>query len=332
MSQLPSKKKNTEHWSSIHEAGTLTGMRFLFLLYRIFGRWIFTAAMFPVSLYFLLFRSEQRKASVEYLSNLYKVSPTTFKRRTHAGHSFLHFKAFSDVILDKLLAWTIPIQESEFHLTQPNVVERLMQDSRGQLIIGSHFGNLEYCRGFMQRYKDKTINILVYDKHAANFVRMMEKQNPLSRVNVFQVDDFDIATMLTLQQKIANGEWVFIAGDRVPLSGAQHTVGVTFLGKSAPFPSGPYLLAKALGCPVKFMFAYRHKPLNNKIVFDVVDVTEKLELSRATRQQDIQKYAQKLATSLELHCKKAPYQWFNFYPYWERAGTRNHTDIARAHP
>lgn len=317
MSQVQSKI-NSQHWSSIHEAGTLTGMRFLFFIYRVFGRWVLTLAMQPVTLYFLLCRSEQRKASKEYLTNLYKVSPSSFKRKPHLGHSFLHFKAFSDVIIDKLLAWTIPISENEFHLTQPDIVDRLMNDPRGQLIIGSHFGNLEFCRGFMQRYKDKTINILVYDKHGANFVRMMEKQNPLSRVNVFQVDEFDIATMLTLQQKVANGEWVFIAGDRIPLSGVQHTVEVSFLGKPAPFPSGPYLLAKALGCPVKFMFAYRHKPLNNKIVFDVVEVAEKLALSRANRQQDIQINAQKLASSLEHHCKKAPYQWFNFYPYWNR--------------
>lgn len=305
-----------KHWSSLHEAGTLTGMRFLLFIYRIFGRWIFTVAMYPVSIYFVLFRPVARKASLEYLNNVFEACPEALNNKPGLRHSFKHFKAFSDVILDKLLAWSAPIDESEFQLTNPALIGKLMNDERGQLIIGSHFGNLEYCRGFMQRYKNKTINILVYDKHSANFVRMMEKQNPLSRVNVFQVDEFEISTMLVLQQKINDGEWVFIAGDRVPLSGDQHTTNVTFFGRSAPLPVGPYLLAKALACPVKLMFAYRQQSLGNKVVFDVVEFTERLTLSRAERQQDLQKFAQKFATELERHCQQAPYQWFNFYPFW----------------
>lgn len=291
-------------------------MKFLLFIYRLFGRRLFTAAMYPVSLYFVLFRPLQRMASLEYLRNLYEVYPQVFNKKPSLRHSLKHFKAFSDVILDKLLAWTVAIDESEFQLTDPDLIGTLMDDTRGQLIIGSHFGNLEYCRGFMQRYKNKTINILVYDKHSANFVRMMEKQNPLSRVNIFQVDEFDISTMLVLQQKISQGEWVFIAGDRVPLSGAQHTTDVTFLGRKAPLPIGPYLLAKALACPVKLMFAYRQQS-DNKIVFDVVEFTERLTLSRSERQRDLQAFAQKFASELERHCKNAPFQWFNFYPFWQ---------------
>lgn len=279
--------------------------------------------MYPVSAYFVVFRTLQRNASMEYLNNHYELVPDTWAGRPHYGHVFMHFKAFSEVILHKLLAWTIPIDESEFNLTSPETIERLMRDPRGQLIIGSHFGNLEYCRGFMQRYKNKTINILVYEKHAGNFVKIMEKQNSQSRLNVFQVDEFDIATMLTLQRKIAEGEWVFIAGDRVPLSGAQHTVTVEFMGKPARFPTGPYLLAKALGCPVKFMVAYRHKAVNNKIVFDVAEAADKLTLSRGSRQQDLQKYAQQFARKIEQHCKVAPYQWFNFYPFWQSETPKN---------
>lgn len=306
----------TEHWSTLKEAGTLGGMRFLLLLHRVFGRRLFSLSILPVSLYFVLFRSVQRKASLEYLGNHYACAPENWASAPHYGHVFNHFRAFAEVILDKILAWSIEIDEREFKLTSPKVIDRLMLDARGQLIIGTHFGNLEYCRGFMQRYKDKVINILVYDKHSANFVKMMEKQNQASRINVFQVDAFNIATMLILKEKIAAGEWVFIAGDRVPLSGNQHTVDVNFFGKSAPFPSGPYLLAKALGCPVKFMFAYRHKTVHNNIIFDVVEVTDKLELSRKTRHADIQRYAQQLADKLQEHCKVAPYQWFNFCAFW----------------
>lgn len=312
-----STDKDSQHWASIKEAGTLSGMRFLVLLYRLLGRKIFSLAMYPVALYFVIFRGEQRRASLEFLQTHYSANKAKWSTRPHIGHAICHFQAFADVILDKLLGWIIPIKESEFILSKPEIIDELMQDTRGQLIIGSHFGNLEYCRGFMQRYKNKTINILLYDKHSSNFVEIMEKENKDSRLNVFQVDEFDIQTILLLQEKIQRGEWVFIAGDRVPLSGLENTVAVNFLNKKAPLPSGPYLLAKALACPVKMMFAYRHKSVNNNIIFDVTPLTDKVILSRKERQQDIQQYAQQFAKNLEEHTLQAPYQWFNFFNFWQ---------------
>ncbi|NMH60666.1 acyltransferase [Alteromonas ponticola] len=308
---------NPQHWSQIKEAGTLTGMRLIYLLYRLFGRRFFSLLMYPVALYFVISKPTQRRASRQFLTAHYKQAPHKWRRPPNNLHVLLHFKAFAEVILDKLLGWLIKIDKSDFVLTSPQTVEALLDDTRGQLIIGSHFGNLEFCRGFMHRYKNKVINILLYDKHAGNFVKMMQKQNDESRLNVFQVDEFDMNTILKLKEKIDAGEWVFIAGDRIPLSGVERTVDVKFLGKTAPLPIGPYMLAKALACPVNYMFAYRYRPVGNKVVFDVTPVCDKLVVSRKNRAVDIQQHAQQFADKLEEHCLQAPYQWFNFYNFWQ---------------
>ena len=313
-----------QHWSQMKEAGTLTGMRFVYLLYRVFGRWVFSLIMYPVALYFVVSRPAQRRASRQYLQANYRRDPQRWRRKPTTFHVLLHFKSFAEVILDKLLGWLDEISEKDFVLTSPTLIDALMEDKRGQLIIGSHFGNLEFCRGFMHRYRSKVINILLYDKHAGNFVKMMQKQNDESRLNVFQVDEFDVTTIMMLKEKIDAGEWVFIAGDRVPLSGLERTVEVDFLGQKAPLPIGPYMLAKALACPVKLMFAYRYKPQNNKILFDVKPLCDKLELSRKHRNQDLQHYAQQFADKLEEHSLKAPYQWFNFYDFWQPDADNTH--------
>jgi len=215
------------------------------------------------------------------------------------------------------LAWYVHIDVANFDVQNPQIIEDLMADQRGQLVIGTHMGNLEYCRGFMQRYRDKVINILIYDKHAANYAALMKKLNPDSRLNIFQVDDFEIDTMLRLKTKIDNGEWVFIAGDRIPLTGLSRTVDVDFFNRKAPLPIGPYMLAKALACPVKLMFAYRdYSAKDERVFFEVVPFAEKIVFSRSKRMEEIQDYAQNFASELEKHCAKVPYQWFNFYPFW----------------
>lgn len=305
------------HWSQTQEAGTMAAMQLVFFIYRVFGRWVFSLVMYPVALYFMLARPAQRRASLQYLRKHYRYKPEAWRGKPGYWHVLQHFKSFADVILDKMLGWLNDIKESDFSLVSPKRVEALMNDERGQLIIGSHFGNLEFCRGFMHRYRSKVINILLYDKHAGNFVKMMQKQNGASRLNVFQVDEFDVTTIMMLKEKIDAGEWVFIAGDRIPLSGLQRTVNVDFLGNKAPLPIGPYMLAKALACPVKLMFAYRSCACDNKVLFDVVPLCEKLIISRKSREQDLQGYAQQFADALQSHCLNSPYQWFNFYDFWQ---------------
>ncbi len=314
-STIPTDK---QHWASLQEAGTFAGLRFLFFLNKYFGRKIYSLVIYPVALYFVIFKRVSRQASQKFLLLHWQKNPEFWKRKPNYWSSVLHFKQFAEAILDKGLAWSAEIAEEDFIIDDISVIETLMQDERGQLIIGTHFGNLEYCRGFMQRYKNKVINILVYDKHSANFVQIMQKVNPDSRINVFQVDEFDVATILLLKQKIDGGEWVFIAGDRIPLAGLEHTVEVNFLNNKAPLPIGPYLLAKALACPVKLMFGYRHPQLEEgKVYFEVVPFADKLVFTRKDRQEKIQAYAQQFVSSLEKHCLQAPYQWFNFYDFWE---------------
>ncbi len=315
------------HWSQTREAGTMAAMRLVFFIYRLCGRKVFSIIMYPVALYFVLCRKEQREASLQYLTAHYRFKPEIWQSKPGYLHVLLHFKTFAEVILDKMLGWLDEISEKDFVLSSPENIEALHNDDRGQLIIGSHFGNLEFCRGFLHRYRSKVINILVYDKHAGNFVKMMQDENNESRLNVFQVDEFDVTTIMMLKEKIDAGEWVFIAGDRVPLSGLERTVDVQFLGKHAPLPIGPYMLAKALACPVKLMFAYRCEASDNKVLFDVAPLCDKLQINRKTRQQDLQHYAQQFASKLEEHCLNAPYQWFNFYDFWQPGDTTSLTAV-----
>ena len=228
-------------------------------------------------------------------------------------------QTFAETVVDKLLSWSINLDIDQFDIKDPQHVEALRSDPRGQLIIGSHMGNLEYCRGFMHRYKNKVINILVHDKHSKNYNALMQELNPGSRLNVFQVEEFDIPTMLLIKSKIDAGEWIFIAGDRSPPSGVERTTSVEFFGRNANFPIGPYMLAKGLGCPVKLMFSYcdyHAREKNKKIHFQVVPFADKVIIDRKNRDQQLQACAQQFANELEAQCATAPYQWFNFYDFW----------------
>lgn len=306
------------HWSKLSEAGTARGMLVLLWLHRVCGRRLFNVVLYPVCLYFFLFRPVARRASLEFLQTHARAYPDYWQRPPGYGQVLRHFYAFGQSILDKTLAWGSPMDESEFEIADPAGLAAFMQSGRGQLIIGSHLGNLEYCRGFVQRYKQKTINALVYDRHSANFVRIMQGLYPASRIHIYQVSDLDVALILQLKSKIDAGEWLFIAGDRVPLSGEARTVPATFLGREAPFPVGPYMLARMLQCEVQLMFSYRR---GQKVYFERVPFAQQITLPRRNAEEQLTRYAQQYATALEQQCAQAPLQWFNFYPYWSSGTT-----------
>lgn len=306
-------------WASIKEAGTLFGLQFLRFIHNVFGRWLVTLMLLPTVAYFLLFRPLTRRASQEFLALHYQQYPEYWGSKPGLRETARHLYVFAETVVDKLLSWCIEIDVDKFVIEHPERIDDIMADTRGQLIIGSHMGNLEYCRGFMQRYRDKVINILVHDKHSQNYNTIMQQLNPDSRLNVFQVEDFDIPTMLLIKAKIDDGEWVFIAGDRSPLSGAERTAPVQFMGKQAHLPIGPYMLAKGLGCPVKLMFSYCDYDLSRKdqkVHFEIVPFSDRLTLDRRERDAQLKSYAQQFANELEKQCAKAPYQWFNFYDFW----------------
>ena len=308
---------HTSNWSSLREAGTLFGLKFLWLMHRIFGRSMVSVLLFPTVAYFVIFRHETRKSSYKFLARHYQRYPDFWEKKPGLRAVARHFREFAETVVDNLLSWFVDIDAERFDIENPEYLETLMADPRGRLIIGSHFGNLEYCRGFVHRYRDRVINILIHDKHSKNYNALMRQLNPESRVNIFQVTEFDIPNLLRIKAKIDAGEWFFIAGDRSPPSGKRRSVAVDFMGETAFMPIGPYMLAKGLACPVELLFTYcDHQRDGGRIRVELTSFAEQIKLRRKDKEQQLQDYAQQYARVLESHCATTPYQWFNFYDFW----------------
>ncbi len=112
-----------------------------------------------------------------------------------------------------------------------------LNQGRGQLLVGSHLGNLEVCRALGELGRQVRMNVLVHTRHAERFNRLLGEAGA-SHLRLIQVSELDPAVMLQLSQRLDDGEWLAIAGDRVPLHGGRVTE-ASFLGHPAAFPQGP---------------------------------------------------------------------------------------------
>lgn len=312
-----------QHWAQINEASFVGGMRLLFAIYRIAGRWPFRLVLYPVLVWYLLSKPAARRASMLYLQRLCDFNPAVARlnRIRPDWHGvFRHFAAFAENILDKMLLWGGLFKTADVVSFGREQMQESIQAQRGGLLICAHLGNLELCRVLSRQRHALRITVLVHTKHAQAFNRLLAKLDPDSQLNLMQVTEMTPATAMLLAEKVGRGEFVAIAGDRIPVAAVPRVAYASFLGETAAFPVGPYVLASLLQCPAYLLFSMT-KNGRSECHFELF--RETIQLPRKSRDEVLHELAAAYAARLEYFCLKAPLQWFNFYDFWHLSGYKD---------
>ncbi|WP_305408783.1 glycosyltransferase family 2 protein [Photobacterium leiognathi] len=320
------KRKSTEqqHWSSHTERGTILGIKTLLAVYSLLGRRAFNVLLKAVMGYYYLTGKKARKASEDYLEQLESYARDNQLALPSKLNSYDHLLSFGHTMLDKLVAWKGDYSENNLTIHGDEHFNELAKRQQGIVVLGSHLGNLELCRALSSRHPDIKINALVFTEHAERFNAVLKAINPDSDLNLIQVNELGADTAIMLQQKVEQGEWVVIVGDRTSVTKEQRVVWADFLGKPAPFPQGPFILASVLKVPVYTLFGLRDDSQATPH-FDVYfePFSEQLILPRKTRETALQETVQQYASRLESYTIKAPLQWYNFFNFWQLSGKNN---------
>jgi predicted LPLAT superfamily acyltransferase len=309
----PTDEPRPEAWWRIAERGSQLGMRLLALSCQLFGRRFTALWLHPVVAYFLLTGRAARAASDNYFAHLNAVAPTADTPRPGWLSAYRHMLAFARSGFDKLAAWSGRVSDTDVTFDDPAAFEALIASGKGALVIGAHLGNLEMMRALAVRGNRAKVTAVVYTEHARRFNQVLASSNREFARHLLEVGDFGPETAVLMQQRIDAGELLVIVGDRVPAREAGRTIDAQFLGASAPFAQGPYVLAHALGCPVYLFFCLKERD-GYRMYFE--PFAERIELPRRERAQYLAAWAQRYALRLEHYCRKAPYQWFNFFDFW----------------
>jgi predicted LPLAT superfamily acyltransferase len=307
-----------EHWSKVQERGGVGGMHVLFAAYRIFGRWAFKLLLYPVAAYFCLPTDAARSASRDYMSavrgrfrELGRAAPTRLG-------TFNHIVEFGNSVLDNTAMWAGELPSDCVEFDDPRWLARFRDGERGSVFIGSHLGNVELVRAFSEQQGLK-VNALVFTRHSPKFNRVVSAISPRALQGMIQVDSLGPDAVVKLQDRIRSGEHVAIVGDRLSVRHVERSIYAPFLGRPAPFPEGPFVLASLLASPVYLLFCLR---FGAKYKVFIEPFADPLELPRAHRRAALEQAIGRYAERLEAHCLLAPTQWFNFFDFWGQAGVK----------
>nr|AGS53043.1 FIG143263: glycosyl transferase / Lysophospholipid acyltransferase [uncultured bacterium contig00031] len=299
---------------------------------------------FPVGFFYFVFSKKGRTESMRFLK---KVAPfiddpeTSKKCRSRTG-PMRHIISFAITLVEKLQSWGGKFNFNNIHFKDDHIGELIkdMESGKGVFLVCSHLGNIELLRAIHDLSptavsRSVSVTSIMDMEVSANFNSMLKELNPKSAMDIISAKTIGPDTAIVLEEKLSAGGLVIIAGDRtsataldsVPDGRAGKKTMIPFLGEEAPFPLGAFYLICLMKAPVYFVFALRRRDLSLKSEYDVhvhkgttgLDSTQ--EGCTATRKERLlasSDLARLFVNSLENYCKKYPFQWYNFFNFWEK--------------
>jgi predicted LPLAT superfamily acyltransferase len=294
-------------------------MRIVAWFYRWIGWHVAHLFVYPVVTYFFLTDHAGRRSSLEYLRRVRAAGASDLNRDLTLRDVYRHYLEFGTTILDRIGFWLARREDFDFSVKGGEALDWVVEEGRGAVVLGSHLGSFDAMRLVAAMRSPIGIKVMMYTQHAARinevFRQMGEVSGSNATVGVISVEPGSLSHVLEVKRAIARGEVVAILADRLHPGERARGVDVEFLGAPVSLPQGPFLMAAALGCPVLVMAGLRAG--NRKYEIHVERFADPLKIPRRDRAGQLQYHAQSYADWLARLCTVAPYQWFNFYDYWD---------------
>jgi len=330
-SRLPEPRASSEagaasraRWAEKAERGSGLALALLIRLIRALGPRAIRLMVHPVAAYFLIVDREARQASRAYFDRLVSLSAG----RAALGHApgwrdqYRHLLEFSISIFDRICVWAGQDDHLKLEHRGAEHFEHLpdVQGPRanrlgkaGAIIASAHLGTFDMMRAICLE-ADVPVRPVMYGRNAETISRFFSGLNPDFQLNLIHIHPGRIDAALEIRRAVERGELVVIMGDRVPVAGEAYR-SVPFLGRPARFPEGPFALAALIGCPLMVATATRVGTLTYRVESQPIYAGGRVP--RAERAKVVGEMIRRYAAALEAACLRAPYQWFNFFPFWE---------------
>jgi len=174
-------------------------------------------------------------------------------------------------------------------------------NGRGIIVLTAHLGNWELAGRLLARTLPRPTHVVVAPEADPGVERFLRAVPGAVRF----VTRRDPTSVLSLVGALRRGEVVAMQGDRG--LGNRGDVAMSFFGSPAPFPLGPFVLARAAGVSVVPSFCILERDRRYTIAVDApIAVAEGFEVDALAR------WVNALEAAVRAHSE----QWFNFFDAW----------------
>jgi len=225
--------------------------------------------------------------------------------------SFKQHRYFACTILDRVYLLGAKYDCLDIHIHGAESILKLVDEGQGCLILGSHLGSFEVLRSLGARQQNFTIRVLMRHEQNRMMTEFLNELDPDVADVVIPLGGID--SLLSVQEAAAQGCLIGLLADRAASGEATHQC--DFLGRPAPFPLAPMRLAVVLKVPVFLFFGIYRGGNRYDIYFE--HFADPAAVSRGERDGLMTELAERYAGRLEHYARRAPFNWFNFYDFWQ---------------
>jgi predicted LPLAT superfamily acyltransferase len=309
----PGNPSAARQWQTQQERGNPFLLNLLTWVALHLGRRMVFVWLSVIVFYYFLFARNARNASRNFLQRVHQHTPG-WREVYH------HLLTFAQVAMDRI--YFLAGRETEFdvHIHGNALFDEYKK--RGCFLLTAHIGSFDAMRvmGMGRRSDALPIRILLDIQHNANIMRLLQKLDPQLAAGVIDARTPAPALALILSEAIEQGHLIGIMADRC--ARGERSATLDFLGASAEFPAGIWQLAALLKAPVISCFGIYSGANRYDLYFELI--SEQLGTNREDRAEAISAGMTRYVARLEDLVRKHPYNWFNFYDFWQDESTAHH--------
>lgn len=295
-------------WQQRPERSNMLMLRIMTWISLRLGRRAGRCVLYGIAAYFWVASAAARRTSRDYLRRVLSLPGAEQVGRRAV---FRHFLSFASVIHDRIYLINNRFNLFDIRIHQEHLVAALTAGHQGVFLMGAHLGSFEVLRAIGRRQPGLRVAMVMYEENARKINAALSAINPAAQQDIVSLGHAD--SMLKVSELLDAGCVVGMLADRGLNRDSTRTL--PFLGEPAAFPVGPFRMAAILRRPVLFMVGlYRGK---NRYDVHFETLADFSSIPAGGRDAAIQAAMARYAQLLEQHCRAAPYNWFNFFDFWQ---------------
>jgi predicted LPLAT superfamily acyltransferase len=291
-------------WLGNRERGSRALLRIMAFLSMRLGRKLSRIPLFCIAAYFFLFAPRARRQSRRYLRR-------ALAREPRGRDRFRHILYFATTIHDRVYLINEKYQAFRITIEGDALMRERARLGSGAFLMGAHLGSFEVIGSVGRREPGLQVSMAMYEENARKINSILAAINPEATPDVISLGHLD--AMLKIAERLDRGAFVGILGDRT--LGEEPVQEVAILGERAYLPTGPMRAAAILRRSVIFMAGLYRGRNHYHVVFE--PVADFSAISNKTRDDAVRAAIERYAALLDKYCRSDPYNWFNFFDFWQ---------------
>lgn len=304
MNTRAGKLQNNASWLRMPERSNMWTLRIMTWISLRLGRSVGRVILHPIAVYFLLFAPTSRRASRQYLNRALG-RPATWR------DLYRHFFYFAATIHDRIYLINRRFDLFDIEIHGKEAIQKQLAEDKGLFLMGAHIGSFEVLRAIGRQVPGLRVAMTMHEDNAQKINAVLHAINPEAGMDIIGLGHID--SMLKVHEHLEAGILVGMLGDRT--LGEDKMSRLDFLGAPADFPNGPFRMAALLRRPVMFMLGVYLGGNRYRIYFE--PLADFRNIPTGKRAEVIQVAIKRYAELLNQHCRAEPYNWFNFFDFWE---------------